>query len=75
MFEKNYVVVAETEEKIYQLMRIASNDGLRGEYKIGVYGCERQHELHLYGKPRNFRDFRKKLESLREKENEAVSEG
>lgn len=57
MLKKTYVVVASSEKEVYRLMRVAANHHLYGTYKIGVYGCERQHELFLTGSPWNYRKF------------------
>lgn len=57
MFKKTYRVVANSEKEVYHLMRIAANHNLYGMYKIGVYGCERQHELFVTGSPRNYHKF------------------
>ena len=51
MFNKLYVVVADTEEDVYRMVKIATNNHLYVTYKIGVYGNERQHELFIIGKP------------------------
>ena len=57
MLKKHYVMVAKSEKDVYRLMRIAANHNLYGQYKIGVYGTERQHELFITGAPWNYRKF------------------
>lgn len=63
MFNKFYVIVAETEEDISRMIRIATNHRLYVTYKIGVYGNERQHELCIFGKPWNYHKFKRALET------------
>lgn len=63
MFNKFYVIVAETEEDVSRMIRIATNHRLYVTYKIGVYGSERQHELCIIGKPWNYRKFKRALET------------
>ncbi|MBR5862202.1 MAG: hypothetical protein IKZ08_02635 [Bacteroidales bacterium] len=49
MFKKTYIIVLETEEEVYRLMKVAFKHSLYATYKIGVYGTERQHELYIRG--------------------------
>ena len=57
MLKRHYVMVAKSEKDAYRLMRIAANHNLYGQYKIGVYGTEQQHELFITGAPWNYRKF------------------
>lgn len=61
MFNKLYVVVAETEEDVYRMIKIATNHHLYVTYKLGVYGSEHQHELFIIGKPWNYRKFKRAI--------------
>ncbi|MBO5887447.1 MAG: hypothetical protein J6Q60_05450 [Bacteroidaceae bacterium] len=63
MFNKLYVVVAETEEDVYRMVRIATNHRLYVTYKIGVYGNERQHELFIIGKPWHYHKFKNAIKT------------
>lgn len=58
MFNKLYIVVAESEKDVCQLVRLATNNHLYVSYKIGVYGDERQHELFIIGKPWHYYKFK-----------------
>ena len=64
MFNKFHVVVAETEDDIYRMIRVATNYNLCVTYKIGVYGSERQHELYVFGKPWNYHKFKRALKAI-----------
>lgn len=57
MFKKHYIVTAASEKDAYRMMRIAANHNLYAQYKIGVYGTERQHELFVIGTPWNYHKF------------------
>ena len=72
MFKKQYCVVANSEVEIYRMMRIAANHNLHSAYKIGVYGSERQHELFVTGK---VRDYHKFLNEIKHTDNNVDSEG
>ena len=63
MLNKLYVVVAETEQDVYRMVRIATNQHLYVTYKIGVYGNEHQHELFIIGKPWHYRKFKKAIKT------------
>ena len=54
---KTYIVIVETEEEAYRLMKTAIRHKLYAAYKIGVYGSERQHELFVTGKTLNYYKF------------------
>ena len=58
MFNKLYVVVADTEADVYRMVKLATNHRLYVTYKIGVYGNEHQHELFVIGKPWHYRKFK-----------------
>ena len=63
MFNKLYVIVADTEEDVYRMVRIATNHRLCVMYKIGVYGNERQHELFIMGTPWRYHKFKNAIKS------------
>lgn len=58
MFNKLYVIVADTEADVYRMVKLATNHHLYVTYKIGVYGSERQHELFIIGKPWRYYKFK-----------------
>ncbi len=61
MFKNYYKLIVENPEKVDYLIRIASNHGLYGLYKIGVYGAQRQHEVYITGSPWRYRRFLKEI--------------
>lgn len=65
MFNKLYVIVADSEEDVYRMVRIATNNHLCVMYKIGVYGTERQHELFIMGKPWRYRKFKRDIKNYK----------
>ena len=68
MLKNHYCVIADSEEDVYRLMRIAANHNLHGTYKIGVYGTERQHELFVTGAPWNYHKFMKTINKSKDAE-------
>lgn len=74
MLKNHYCVVANSEDEVYRLMRLAASYHLYGTYKIGVYGKERQHELFITGSPINYRKFMKQVNSSKNAEIVPVEE-
>ena len=74
MLKNHYCVVANSEDEVYRLMRLAASYHLYGMYKIGVYGRERQHELFITGGPIKYRKFMKQVNSSKNAEIVPVEE-
>ena len=68
MCKKYFVMILKNDKKVDSLIRIAANHRLFGYYKIGVYGNERQHELYLVGKKKDYKEFTKELATIDEDE-------
>lgn len=62
---KNYfVMVLENDSQVDLFMKLAANHRLHCLYKIGVYGKERQHELYLVGKKKDYKEFKNEVAAL-----------
>lgn len=72
MFKKTYMLILDTEKNVDLVMKIAANNDLCALYKIGVYGKERQHEMHITGSILNYYKFKRELANAN-KDEEGVS--
>ena len=68
MCRKYFVMVLENDRQVDLLMKVAANHRLHCLYKIGVYGRERQHELYLVGKKKDYKEFKKEIATLEDEE-------
>lgn len=61
MCKKYWIIVIENDDDVDKAMRIASNCGLYAQYKIGVYGKEKQNEIFLVGSWFNYMKAKKEI--------------
>lgn len=57
MLKKYYQIVVENEANVDKYIKLAANYNLQCLYKIGIYGKEKQHELHVFGRRLNYIKF------------------
>lgn len=75
MLKKYYQVVISDEKHVDEYIKLAANNNLCALYKIGVYGKERQHELHISGKKMAYLKFMRDVKELEKKfRNQEVKE-
>lgn len=67
MLKKYYQVVIENEKHVDEYIKLAANNNLCALYKIGIYGKEKQHELHISGKRIGYLKFMRDVRELEKK--------
>ena len=64
MFKNSYCIIIDDGAKADMIMKLAANHNLHANYKIGVYGNERQHEIFVYGRWWDYYKLKNELTEL-----------
>jgi hypothetical protein len=67
MFKTTKMLILDDDSKVDVYMKLAANHKLYCQYKIRVYGKERQHELFVTGRPSDYREFLKEIDPSKKK--------